>query len=111
MNRARRDSRAYGRSPTGTEQSSLSKFPEPATVLARVVEDPNAPTAARVKALKLIERPGLLMLRRLLHRSRTPDPSRPPVPSKLLAAAALAYAKEVSLRKIRPARPPKTAPA
>jgi hypothetical protein len=49
----------------------------------------------------LLEHPPLVMLRRLLHRSHS-NPAR--VPSRLLAAAALAFAKEVAFRKVRPAR-------
>ena len=74
----------------------------PETALARLVEDEGASIADRVRALKMLPRPALCMLRRILHRSRT-DPSQ--VPSRLLAAAALAYAKEVQVRKMRPPRP------
>jgi len=70
----------------------------PETALARLVEDEGASIADRVSALRLIPHPALCMLRRLLHRSRT-DLTR--VPSKLLAAAALAYAREVQARKIK----------
>ena len=74
----------------------------PETALARLVEDEGVSVADRVSALRLIPHPALCMLRRLLHRSRT-EPS--PVPSKLLAAATLAYAKEVQVRKTRPPGP------
>jgi hypothetical protein len=74
----------------------------PETALARLVEDEGASVADRVRALKMIPHPALCMLRRILHRSHA-DPTR--VPSRLLAAAALAYAKEVQVRKMRPARP------
>jgi len=74
----------------------------PETALARLVEDEGASIADRVSALRLIPHPALCMLRRLLHRSRT-DLTR--VPSKLLAAAALAYAREVQARKIKLPRP------
>ena len=75
---------------------------QPTTALARLVEDEGASVADRVRALKMLPHPALCMLRRLLHRSRT-EPTR--VPSRLLAAAALAYAKEVQVRKMRPVRP------
>ena len=80
----------------------MSKFMSTATALKRVILDDDAPVGARVKALRLLQRPQLVMLRRLLHRSL--DQSRRPVPSRLLAAAALAYAREVALRKVRPVR-------
>jgi len=80
----------------------MPKFMLPETALARLVEDESASIADRVSALRLIPHPALCMLRRLLHRSRT-DPS--PVPSKLLAVATLAYAKEIQVRKNPPPRP------
>jgi hypothetical protein len=80
------------------------KFMLPETALARLVEDDSASVADRVRALRMIEHPALCLLRRLLHRSHS-NPER--VPSRLLAAAALAFAKEVAWRKVRPARPPK----
>jgi hypothetical protein len=67
------------------------------------VEDPGATIADRVRALRMIDHPGLCMLRRLLHRSHS-NPDR--VPSRLVAAAALAFAREVAFRKNRPARVP-----
>jgi hypothetical protein len=76
----------------------------PETALARVVEDEGAPITDRVRALRMLNHSPLIMLRRLLHRSRT-NPER--VPSRLLAAASLAYAKEVAFRKSRPAHTPK----
>jgi hypothetical protein len=79
----------------------MPKFMQPETALARLVDDEGAPVAARVQALRQLAHPPLCMLRRLLHRSRT-EPSH--VPSRLLAVATLAYAKEVALRKIRPAK-------
>lgn len=81
----------------------MSKFMSPATALKRVILHDDAPVGARLQALRQLQRPQLVMLRRLLHRSL--DPSRPLVPSRLLAAAALAYAREVALRKVRPVRP------
>jgi hypothetical protein len=77
---------------------------DPITALSRLVEDEGATVADRVRALRMIEHPSLCLLRRLLHRSRS-NPER--VPSRLLAAAALAFAKEIAFRKGRPARPPK----
>jgi hypothetical protein len=82
----------------------MPKFMQPETALARLVEDEGASVADRVRALRMLAHPSLCMLRRILHRSRH-DPAR--MPSRLLAAAALAYAKEVAWRKIRPARLPK----
>jgi hypothetical protein len=84
------------------------KFMLPETALARLVEDPGATVADRVRALRLLDHPPLVMLRRLLHRSHS-SPDR--VPSRLLAAAALAFAKEVAFRKVRPARVPKKSQA
>lgn len=89
----------------------MPKFMLPETALARLAEDDNAPVGARVQALKQLTHPPLCLLRRLLHRSRTTDTSRAPVPSRLLAVAALKYAREVALRKGRPVRPPKLAQA
>src|SRR5260370_23522323 len=80
----------------------MPKFMQPETALARLVEDEGATVADRVSALKMIPHPALCMLRRILHRSRTDSTC---VPSRLLAAAALAYAKEVQVRKMRPPRP------
>ncbi len=70
------------------------------TALSRVVLDADAPTAARVRALEQIEHPKLAMLRRLLVNSKT---RQTPVPSRLRAAAGLAYAKEIELKKRRDA--------
>jgi len=81
----------------------MPKFMRPETALARLAEDDEAPVSARVQALKQLAHPPLCLLRRLLHRSRTAD--RTPVPSKVLAVAALKYAHEVALRKARPVRP------
>jgi hypothetical protein len=82
----------------------MAKFMDPATALSRLVEDDGALLADRVRALKLILHPRLCMLRRLLRRSRT-EPSR--VPSRLLAVAALAYAKERGYRKAKVKQPRK----
>jgi len=71
----------------------------PETALSRLVEDDGALLADRVRALKMLAHPPLCMLRRLLHRSRT-EPSS--VPARLLAVAALKYAKEVAYRKEKP---------
>jgi hypothetical protein len=82
----------------------MPKFMQPETALARLVENEGASVGDRVRALRMLEHPPLCMLRRLLHRSRK-EPNR--VPPRLLAAAALAFAREVAVRKIRPARVPK----
>lgn len=79
----------------------MAKFLDPNTALSRLVEDPGATIADRVRALRMIPHPALCMLRRLLFRSRT-TPGL--VPSRLVAAAALAFAKEVAFRKGRPMR-------
>ncbi len=68
--------------------------------LSRLVEDEAAPIMARVRALEQIEHPQLAVLRRLLVNSKT---RKTPVPSKLRAVAALAYAKEMGLRERRKA--------
>jgi len=77
----------------------------PTAALRRLVEDAGAPCAARVQALRLLPHPPLCLLRRLLVKTER----NKPVPSRLLAVATLAYAREVALRKIRPVRPPKPA--
>lgn len=82
----------------------MAKFLDPNTALSRLVEDPGATIADRIRALRMIPHPALCMLRRLLFRSRT-TPGL--VPSRLVAAAALAFAKEVAWRKVKPARPSK----
>jgi hypothetical protein len=79
----------------------MAKFMKVESALARLVEDEGATVADRVRALRLLPHPALCMLRRLLHRSRT-EPAR--VPARLLAAATLAFAKEIAFRKMRPAR-------
>jgi len=66
------------------------------TALTRLVEDDDAPVMARVHALEQIAHPQLAVLRRLLVKTR-----QKPVPSKLKAVAALAYAQELQLRRIR----------
>lgn len=73
----------------------------PNAALKRLVEDEDAPCGARVTALRQLAHPPLCLLRRLLVKtSRTK-----PVPSRLVAVATLAYAREVQLRKIKAARP------
>jgi hypothetical protein len=72
----------------------MTKFLNPVAALKRVLEDPEAPTMARVEALRQIPHPPLLLLRRILVGSATGK-----VPSRLYAAAALAYSKEVALRQ------------
>ena len=79
----------------------MAKFMHPNVALSRLVEDEGATIADRVRALRMIPHPALCMLRRLLFRSRT-TPGL--VPSRLVAAAALAFAREVAFRKERPAR-------
>ena len=78
----------------------MPKFMQPETALARLVED-NAPVRARVKALEQLTHPPLCLLRRLLV-----DTSKrtKPVPSKVMAVAALKYAHEIQLKKIRMAK-------
>ena len=78
----------------------MSKFMNPSAALKRLVEDEDAPCAARVLALKQIAHPALCFLRRLPVKT---SKRTKPVPSRLLAVAALAYAREVQLRKTRPA--------
>ena len=82
----------------------MSKFLLPSTALSRLVENEGASVGDRVRALRMLEHPPLLMLRRLLHRSRT-QPNR--VPPRLLAAASLAFVRETAFRKHRPPKAPK----
>jgi hypothetical protein len=77
----------------------VGKFMTAAAALSRLVEDEKALLADRIRALKLIEHPSLCMLRRLLHRPNRTDP--PAAPPRLLAVAALKYAKEVAYRKAK----------
>jgi hypothetical protein len=79
----------------------MPKFMLPETALCRVVEDPAAPIRARVQALQQLAHPPLCMLRRLLVDT---SKRKKPVPSKLLAAAALKYAYEVRFRKTNAAK-------
>ncbi len=79
---------------------------EPETVLERVVDDPKAPVRDRVEALRMLEHPPLLLLRRLLvqpvpHMQHSPRPPEKPVPPKLRSLAALKYAREVRFRQDR----------
>ena len=92
----------------GNEGSTTAKYMSVSTALSRLVEDDQALLADRIRALKQLEHPRLVMLRRLLHRpNRTSPPLAPP---RLVAVAALAYAREVGYRKakakIKPARKP-----
>ncbi len=73
----------------------------PETALARLVEDADAPIMARCEALRQLAHPPLCLLRHLL--VDTAKRSKP-VPAKLKAIAALAYVRELQLRKIRPAK-------
>jgi hypothetical protein len=86
-------------------KQSMSKFLKPETALARLVEEDGASVGDRVRALRMLEHPPLLMLRRLLHRSRK-EPGR--IPPRLLAAASLAFVREVAFRKLKPPRVPKS---
>jgi hypothetical protein len=76
----------------------MSKFMNPDTALKRLVEDDAAPVGSRVRALRQLAHPPLCLLRRLLvdTAKRTK-----PVPSRLLAIAALKYAFEVEVRKLK----------
>jgi hypothetical protein len=69
------------------------------TALQRLVEDDAAPVGARCRALRQLDHPPLVLLRRLLVDT---DKRTRPVPSRLKAVATLAYAREVQLRKHRP---------
>ena len=79
----------------------MPKFMKPETALARLAEDEDAPMGTRCKALRQLAHPPLSLLRRLLV-----DTSKrnKPVPAKLKAIAALAYVREIALRKNHPAR-------
>jgi hypothetical protein len=79
----------------------MPKFMSPETALRRLVEDTAAPVLARCEALRQLAHPPLCLLRRLLV-----DTSKraEPVPARLRAIAALAYAREVQLRKHQPAK-------
>ncbi|MGD0181622.1 MAG: hypothetical protein ABSC15_17560 [Terriglobales bacterium] len=76
----------------------MPRFMQPRTALARLVEDEEAPVGARCRALRQLAHPPLLLLRRLLvdTAKRTK-----PVPARLRAIAALAFAHEVQLRKVK----------
>ncbi len=76
----------------------MPKFMKVDTALRRLAEDAAAPLNARCDALRQIQRPQLSMLRRLLVNSSQAKP----VPARLKAIAALRYAHEIQLRKIRP---------
>lgn len=79
----------------------MSKFMSPRSALCRLVADEEAPVGLRVRALKDIAHPPLVMLRRLIV-----DTSKrtTPVPPKLRALATIRYAHEVAFRKIRAAK-------
>src|SRR3954466_3246055 len=96
----------------------MSKWPTERHVLTKLVEDDNAPIGLRVQALKKLPHPEMNMLRRLVVDTKW---RKVPVPTRLLAVARLAYAREMALRKIRkqkklqrpeppPAPPPKSPP-
>lgn len=77
----------------------MAKFMSASTALARLVENDSAPTGARVRALRQLDHPPLCVLRRLLVETAKRNV---PVPSRLKAVAALAYARELQLRKHHP---------
>jgi hypothetical protein len=77
----------------------MPKFMSVTTALARLVEDDAAPVGSRVRALRQLDHPSLSMLRRLLVET---SKRTVPVPSRLKAVAALAFARELQLRKHRP---------
>src|SRR5437868_3140074 len=85
-------------------KSKMSFLPSADTVLLRVVVDEKAPVSQRVAALKLVKHAPMTILRNLLVESKTPG--KKPVPSKLKAVAALAYSREMELKKIRKLRKP-----
>jgi len=76
----------------------MARFMTPESALERVVDDENAPVMLRCDALRQLAHPPLLLLRRLLVNTAKRNK---PVPSRLFAIAALAYAREVELKKIR----------
>jgi hypothetical protein len=73
----------------------------PRSALIRVVEDEEAPTGLRVRALQEIAHPPLVMLRRLIVDTST---RTTPVPARLRAYATIRYAHEVAFRKLKPKR-------
>jgi hypothetical protein len=79
----------------------MSKFMSPRSALVRLVEDDEAPVGLRVQALKQIEHPPLVMLRRLLVET---SKRTTPVPARLRALATIRYVREVAFRKIRSAK-------
>jgi hypothetical protein len=76
----------------------MPKYMKPDTALARLVEDDGAPVGLRVRALRALNHPTLVLLRRLLVDTAT---RTVPVPSRLKAIAALKFASEVEFRKVR----------
>lgn len=75
--------------------------------LRRLAEDVQAPVLARCDALRQLAHPPLCMLRRLLASPRSAGElakRKRPVPARLRAIAALKYAHELQLRKIRPGK-------
>jgi hypothetical protein len=77
---------------------AMPKFMKIESALSRVVEDDEAPAKMRFEALQQIEKPNVMMLRRILVRSKTNPVKRP---SKLLALAALKYADAMRGRALR----------
>jgi hypothetical protein len=68
----------------------MSKFMSPEKALQRLVEDTAAPVLARCEALRQLAHPPLLLLRRLLVETAK---RTKPVPARLRAIAAFAYAR------------------
>jgi hypothetical protein len=77
----------------------MPKFMLATTALRRPVEDDNASITVRCDALRQLDHPALSLLRRLLV-----DTAKriTPVPSRLKSMAALKYARELALRKLKP---------
>jgi hypothetical protein len=76
----------------------MAKFMTVRTALCRLIEDEAAPVNSRCHALRQLDRPPLALLRRLLVETKR----LVPVPANLKAIAALAYAKELAMRKLKP---------
>jgi len=88
------------REGSGVGAEYLSKFMQPKTALARLVEDGKAPIMARYRALQQLAHPSLNMLRRLLVQTRTAK-GKPTIPARIRALAALRYADEMKLQSYR----------
>jgi hypothetical protein len=81
----------------------MPKFMLATTALARLVENENASPNARCEALRQLEHPPLVLLRRLLVDS---DKRVTPVPIRLKSLATLKYARELGVRKLKPRKKP-----